>query len=99
MTIGSSEEAAELASKVVQQRLAAWVNIIPGVQSVYSWEGEIHKDPELIMMIKTQTKLLEELTEYVKREHPYDVPEVIATPIFPGNEDYFSWIIENTKNN
>ena len=97
ITVPSQEVGEQIGSHLVTEKLAACVNIIPGVTSIYSWEGEICKDPELILMIKTQTSIIPRLTEAVNKIHPYDCCEVIASPIYPGNEQYFQWIRDSTN--
>jgi len=92
VTVPTIEVAKSLASGIVSKKLAACVNIIPQVTSVYEWEGKINEDSELILMIKTQAHLFEELSNYVKANHPYDVPEVIALPIEQGSSSYLDWI-------
>ena len=91
------DNALALADKIVGAKLAACVNVIPGVSSVYEWKGKIEHDTESILMIKTQSSLIDELTEFVKREHGDEVPEVIALDIAAGNEDYLNWIRSVTK--
>ena len=92
VTVPNKEVGESIAGGLVSSKLAACVNIIPGVTSVYEWEGKIEKDSELILKIKTRTSRIPELTEYVKSKHPYDVCEVITTPIESGNQQYLDWL-------
>uniref|UniRef100_A0A0P4W641 CutA1 divalent ion tolerance protein n=2 Tax=Scylla TaxID=6760 RepID=A0A0P4W641_SCYOL len=94
VTAPSQEVAKKIAGGLVKNKLAACVNIIPNVVSVYEWKEEINEDPEVIMMIKTRTSRLEELTKYVRENHPYDVCEVISSKIDQGNPPYLDWISE-----
>ncbi len=96
-TCSSAEEAQRLARALVEKRLAACVNIIPGIRSVYRWKDEVGKDAiedeeETLLAIKTSRALLEELREEIERLHSYEVPEVIALPIVDGSERYLAWL-------
>ncbi|XP_045619244.1 protein CutA homolog isoform X2 [Procambarus clarkii] len=92
VTAPSQEVAKKIASGLVKNKLAACVNIIPNVVSVYEWKEEINEDSEVLMMIKTRTSRLEELTKFVRENHPYDVCEVISSQIDQGNQPYLDWI-------
>ncbi|WIA44510.1 hypothetical protein OEZ86_007249 [Tetradesmus obliquus] len=96
VTAPSAEVADSLASALVEGKLAACVNIVPGLTSVYSWKGKIEKDPELLLIIKTQASLLENLTAKVKQLHPYDEPEVLALPVVGGSASYLAWVRDST---
>ncbi|XP_063360726.1 protein CutA homolog [Cydia amplana] len=94
VTVPNNEVAKTLAHGLVKQKLAACVNIIPQVTSVYMWKGEINEDSELLLMIKTRTSQVDQLTTYVRSNHPYEVCEVISLPIKNGNPPYLKWIGE-----
>ncbi|CAM9234960.1 unnamed protein product [Heterosigma akashiwo] len=77
--------------------MAACVNLIPGIKSIYSWKGNIEKDSEVLMMVKTRKSLLKGVTEFIASEHSYEVPETIAAQIIGGNSAYLKWLKDNTK--
>ena len=87
------EKTAQLiASTLVKEKLAACVNIVPGVQSVYMWGGQLQKDDEMVLVIKSRRALLAAIADALKAVHPYDVPELIALPIVAGSLDYLSFV-------
>ncbi|CAL1272408.1 unnamed protein product [Larinioides sclopetarius] len=92
VTAPNDDVAKKLAEGLVKEKLAGCVNIVPGVHSIYEWKGEIQKDSEVLMVIKSRTSRLDELTKYVRENHPYEVCEVISTPIQHGNEPYLKWL-------
>lgn len=94
VTVPNDTVAKKIARGLVENKLAACVNIIPQLTSIYEWEGKIQEDPELLLMIKTRTEKIDALTKYVKDNHPYTICEVISLPIQNGNEDYLKWISE-----
>ncbi|MGB9621215.1 MAG: divalent-cation tolerance protein CutA [Brevinematia bacterium] len=91
---GKSEE---LADKLINNRLAACVNIISGVKSIYHWQGKVEKDVEDLLVIKTREEIFEELKEFIKKNHPYTVPEIVALEVKNVNKEYLDWLINETK--
>uniref|UniRef100_A0A8C4Q6X3 CutA divalent cation tolerance homolog n=1 Tax=Eptatretus burgeri TaxID=7764 RepID=A0A8C4Q6X3_EPTBU len=92
VTCPNEEVARKLAKGLVEGKLAACVNIIPQIKSIYEWQGQIEEDSEVLMMLKTRTTKIPQVTQYVKTYHPYEVCEVISHPIQDGNPDYLSWV-------
>jgi len=97
VTCGSEEQAANIAHLLVEERLAACVNILPPVRSIYRWEGKIWDEKEWMLVIKTQQKRFEALQTKVKSLHSYSVPEIIALPIVEGSGFYLKWLMEMTE--
>ena len=91
-TCGSPKEAHRLARELVEKRLAACVNIVPGVRSVYHWKDAIEDQEEVLLVIKTSRPLLEDLRNEIERLHSYEVPEVIALQVVDGSEAYLAWL-------
>lgn len=92
VTTPNEEVAKSLAHGLVSEKLAACINIIPKITSVYEWEGKVNEDSEVLMMIKTRSSRVDDLTKYVVAHHPYSVCEVIALPIENGNDPYLKWV-------
>ncbi|KAG6445815.1 hypothetical protein O3G_MSEX004105 [Manduca sexta] len=92
VTVPNTEVGKTIGTGLVKNKLAACVNIIPQVTSIYEWKNEINEDSEALLMIKTRTSQVNKLTEYVKAHHPYEVCEVISLPIQNGNPQYLQWI-------
>lgn len=90
------DPAPDLARALVQERLAACVNIVSSVRSFYTWKDAICDDAEVLMVIKTRETLFERLRAKVVELHPYDLPEVIALPIIAGHPEYLRWVEEST---
>ena len=96
-TTDSLEAAQKIAQAVVEQRLAACVNILPGVQSIYRWKDSVEQATEWLLVVKTQNASLRELEEAIKQLHTYDVPEFIAVSIDSGSPGYLQWLAESVK--
>ena len=92
ITAGSREEADQLSRGLVEEKLAFCVNSVPGVQSTYYWEDKLCVDAEFLLIAKTRRDRFEELEKWVRANHSYDVPEVIALPIIAGSEPYLKSI-------
>ena len=97
VTCGSEEEATKIANSLVEEGLAACVNIISPVLSIYRWEVKIWDEKEWLLIMKTQKERFEDLEKKVKSLHSYSVPEVIALPIVEGSAPYLKWLEETTK--
>ncbi|MDA8433791.1 MAG: divalent-cation tolerance protein CutA [Nitrospiraceae bacterium] len=96
ITAQKEDEAVEIAREIVEGRLAACVNIVRGVRSLYRWQGKTEDEEEVMMVAKTRRALFADLTKRVKELHRYSVPEIIALPIVEGSEDYLEWLGEET---
>jgi len=92
ITAGSQEEAERIAQALVAEMLAACVNVVPGVTSIYRWEGEVQRDQEWLLVAKSRRDVLDRLVERVQEIHSYDVPEIIALPLAGGSEPYLRWL-------
>lgn len=91
-TAGSQDQARRIAEGLLERRLAACVNIIPKVTSIFRWKDKVQEDEEWLLLIKTTKDAFERVREALKELHPYEVPECIALPIEEGNEEYLKWI-------
>ncbi len=87
----------DLAEFIVSRRLAACVNVVGGIRSFYWWKGELVRDDEDLLVVKTTRDVLPSLISEVKRVHPYTVPEIIALDVVEGNPDYLKWVEDEVK--
>jgi len=97
ITAATKDEANRIARSLVEDRLAACVNIVHGVQSIFYWEGAIRDEQETLLIAKSRAQHMEKIIERVKSLHSYEVPEIIALPIVAGSRRYLDWVQEMTK--
>lgn len=97
VTAASRQEAARIGRALVKAELAACVNLLPGIRSIFRWEGKVSEEREVLLIVKSRSDLFDRLTAEVKRLHSYTVPEVIAVPITHGTADYLAWIYKSTR--
>jgi len=95
-TVPNSEVAERIARELVTARLAACVNIVPGLRSIYSWQGKVCDDAELLLIIKTTHEQLETMASRIQQLHPYENPEVINVPVGGGLLAYLDWVRQET---
>ena len=95
-TLPADADAAAFGRSLVEERLAACVNVLPSMESIYRWEGEVQRETERQMLIKTSRHRVVALWERLRDLHPYDVPEFIVVPIIDGSDAYLRWIGEST---
>jgi periplasmic divalent cation tolerance protein len=96
-TCGSEEEALRIANALVEEHLAACVNLVSPIRSIYRWEGKIWDEKEWLLIIKTQKKRFQELEKKVKSLHSYSVPEIISLSIVEESSSYLNWLVEMTE--
>ena len=96
VTCGSEEESLKIAHALVEERLAACVNLVSPIRSIYRWEGKVWDEKEWLLIIKTQMLKFDDLEKRVKALHSYSVPEIIALPIIKGSSSYLNWLKEMT---
>ena len=97
VTCKDLRQAKGIARALVNERLAACVNVVPGVASIYSWEGKLEESREVLLVIKSRRALSARLTSRVRELHSYSVPEVVTVPIASGNPAYLAWVRESTR--
>jgi len=97
VTAANKKEAKKIAAGLVKEKLAACVNIIEGVRSLFRWQGKIDMAQEVLLVIKSRKTLMNRLIKKVKSLHSYEVPEIIALPIICGDKKYLKWLDESTR--
>jgi periplasmic divalent cation tolerance protein len=95
--VSSVEDAEFLARELVERRLAACVNIVPGVSSIYRWRGEVEKSDEVLLVVKTTAERFEALREAIVAQHSYELPEVLSLEVRSGHAPYLEWLEESVR--
>ena len=96
MTAPDAEIAASVARALVDERLIVCANVLPGVTSIYRWQGAVHADAEVLVVMKTREALVPRLVERAAELHPYEVPELLALPVMDGLPAYCRWVMDET---
>lgn len=95
-TTSSKVNAMEISEYLIESKLAACVNIVPNIVSVYKWEGKVVEGQEFLMIIKTKESLFKQVEKAISERHEYSLPEIVAMPIIKGNKDYLKWLKSET---
>lgn len=96
-TAGSQEEARKLAHHLVEHQLAACVNIVPQIESIYRWQGKVESSQEWLLLIKTTAERFPAVRDAIRELHSYDLPECVALTIEDGSPDYLKWLADSVK--
>ena len=96
VTAGNGDEALTIARTLVEEKLAACVQIIPRIRSIYRWKGEVCDEEEFLLIMKTRSALFPSLQDRIRKLHSYEVPEIVSFPIAAGLPEYLSWVIDST---
>ena len=97
ISLPDMEAAKALARRLIDLNLAACVQLQPGVQSIYRWDGRVCEEQEVALMVKTTAAQWPAISAFIKQNHPYDVPEIIAQPIIHSDPDYARWVVAETR--
>jgi periplasmic divalent cation tolerance protein len=96
-SVANPEEGERIARALVERGLAACVNVVPGVVSIYRWKGAVERAPESLLVIKTRADRFEELRAALVALHPYEVPELLGVPVAAGHAPYLAWLDESVE--
>ena len=96
-TFPDAEKARQIGTHLVAMQYAACVNLLPGVESIYRWEGKVHNETEVLAVFKTARIAFAQLSGELKKLHPYDQPEIVALPVADGDAGYLGWVTDQAK--
>ncbi|HKF30334.1 MAG TPA: divalent-cation tolerance protein CutA [Candidatus Binataceae bacterium] len=96
VTCANEEQGASIARSLVGERLAACVNLVSGIRSIYRWRDKLEDDRETLLLVKTRTQLLARVERRVRELHTYEVPEIVAVRLYGGSKPYLDWLLEST---
>jgi periplasmic divalent cation tolerance protein len=96
-TVGTAEDAERLARALVERRLAACVNVVPGLVSVYRWQGAVEREEERLLLIKTRAERVDALRRALVELHPYELPELVVLDVRDGHPPYLAWVDESVR--
>ncbi len=96
VTASSGQEAETIAKELVGSRLVACANIFPEIRSIFRWKGEVQKEQEVFLIMKSRTALFDRIEQRIRELHSYEVPEIVAVPIVKGSPPYLDWVGEET---
>ena len=96
-TVGKRKNAFQISQALIQSHLAACVNIVPGLTSIYRWKGRVSRDPEFLLLIKTSKRKLPQVEKLLRQLHPYEVPEMITLTLHQGSSSYLAWMAKSLE--
>ncbi|MDP9128640.1 MAG: divalent-cation tolerance protein CutA [Pseudomonadota bacterium] len=96
ITFATPAEAERVAQALVNEKMAACVHLIPGIRSIYRWQGQMQQTEEILLVATTRAELFEPLRKFVKALHSYDCPCIVAFPVFAGHPPYLEWVVQET---
>ena len=96
-SVGTQQQAVEISEELVERRLATCVNIIPCLRSIYRWKGKICEDSEYLLLIKSPTRLFDEVSEEIRALHSYELPEILGLPVEKSEQAFHDWVLSMVR--